>query len=140
MPRATPTPRSGASHCAAAPATRYSEPPARPEAAELPTRAAQDADLGADPFDVVVSFNVRALTDPAQEATWDVVARVLYGFRISVLFGLVLGATPIGDGLYAAVTSVGAWLSDGVDPVSFGRGGDRPLTLSWAIWDAYFAD
>lgn len=34
----------------------------------------------------------------------------------------------------------GAWLSDGVDPVYFGRGGDRPLTLSWAIWDAYFAD
>jgi len=33
---------------------------------------------------------------------------------ICVLFGLVLGATPIGDGLYAAVASVGAWLSDAV--------------------------
>ena len=31
---------------------------------------------------------------------------------VCVLFGLVLGATPIGDGLYAAVASVGAWLSD----------------------------
>ena len=31
---------------------------------------------------------------------------------VCVLFGLVLGATPIGDGLYAGVASVGAWLAD----------------------------
>ena len=31
---------------------------------------------------------------------------------VCVLFGLVLGATPIGDGLYAGVAAVGAWLSD----------------------------
>ena len=31
---------------------------------------------------------------------------------VCVLFGLVLGATPIGDGLYAGIASVGAWLSD----------------------------
>jgi len=36
---------------------------------------------------------------------------------ICVLFGLVLGATPIGDGLYAAVASVGVWLSDAVSGV-----------------------
>ena len=33
---------------------------------------------------------------------------------VCILFGLVLGATPIGDGLYAGVASVGAWLSDAV--------------------------
>lgn len=33
---------------------------------------------------------------------------------ICVLFGLVLGATPIGDALYSGVASVGAWLSDAV--------------------------
>jgi hypothetical protein len=31
---------------------------------------------------------------------------------VCVLFGLVLGATPIGDGLYSGVASVGFWLSD----------------------------
>ena len=31
---------------------------------------------------------------------------------VCVLFGLVLGATPIGDGVYAGVASVGAWLAD----------------------------
>ena len=31
---------------------------------------------------------------------------------VCVLFGLVLGATPIGDGLYAGVAAVGLWLSD----------------------------
>ena len=31
---------------------------------------------------------------------------------VCVLFGLVLGATPIGDGLYSGVASVGVWLSD----------------------------
>ena len=33
---------------------------------------------------------------------------------VCVLFGLVLGATPIGDGLYSAVAAVGGWLSDAV--------------------------
>ncbi len=33
---------------------------------------------------------------------------------VCVLFGLVLGATPIGDGLYAWVAATGAWLSDAV--------------------------
>lgn len=30
---------------------------------------------------------------------------------VCVLFGLVLGATPTGDGLYSAVASLGGWLS-----------------------------
>ena len=33
---------------------------------------------------------------------------------VCVLFGLVLGATPIGDGLYSAVSAVGFWISDAV--------------------------
>lgn len=33
---------------------------------------------------------------------------------VCVVFGLVLGATPIGDGVYAAVASVGRWLSGAV--------------------------
>ena len=33
---------------------------------------------------------------------------------VCILFGLVLGATPIGDGLYSGVAAVGAWLSDAV--------------------------
>ena len=33
---------------------------------------------------------------------------------VCVLFGLVLGATPIGDGLYSGVSAVGVWLSDAV--------------------------
>jgi hypothetical protein len=33
---------------------------------------------------------------------------------VCVLFGLVLGATPIGDATYSAVASVGLWLSDAV--------------------------
>jgi hypothetical protein len=28
---------------------------------------------------------------------------------VCVVFGLVLGATPIGDGIYAAVAAVGRW-------------------------------
>ena len=31
---------------------------------------------------------------------------------VCVLFGLVLGATPIGDGLYSGVAAVGVWLSN----------------------------
>ena len=50
----------------------------------------QDADLGADPFHVVVAFNVRAFSDPAQEATWDVVARVLApAGRVVVAFSVM---------------------------------------------------
>lgn len=30
---------------------------------------------------------------------------------VCVLFGLVLGATPIGDGVYSVVASVGRWAS-----------------------------
>ena len=33
---------------------------------------------------------------------------------VCVLFGLVVGATPIGDATYAAVASAGLWLSDAV--------------------------
>ena len=36
---------------------------------------------------------------------------------VCVLFGLVLGATPIGDAVYSAVASVGAWLADAVTGV-----------------------
>ncbi len=48
-----------------------------------------DADLGSTPFDVVVSFDVRAFwTPPAPE--WDVVARVLApGGRVVVAFSLM---------------------------------------------------
>ncbi len=31
---------------------------------------------------------------------------------VCVLFGLVLGATPIGDGVYSVVASIGRWASD----------------------------
>ena len=31
---------------------------------------------------------------------------------VCVLFGLVLGATPMGDALYLGVASIGVWLSD----------------------------
>ena len=31
---------------------------------------------------------------------------------VCVLFGLVLGATPIGDALYSGIAAVGVWLSD----------------------------
>ena len=49
-----------------------------------------DADLGPHAFDVVVSFNVRALSDPAQKATWDVVCRVLApAGRVVVAFSVM---------------------------------------------------
>ena len=57
----------------------------------LQAASLQHADLGADPFDVVVSVNVRALSDPAQEATWDVVARVLApAGRVVVAFSVMV--------------------------------------------------
>ena len=31
---------------------------------------------------------------------------------VCVLFGLVLGATPIGDALYSGIAEVGLWLSE----------------------------
>ena len=50
----------------------------------------RDAELGPRPFDVVVSFDVRAFHDPAQEATWDVVSRVLApGGRVVVAFSVM---------------------------------------------------
>lgn len=68
----------------------------------------QDADLGPDAFDVVVSFNVRALHDPAQEATWDVVDRVLApAGRVVVAFSVM---TPGAD---AAVVDTVARLAAG---------------------------
>jgi hypothetical protein len=36
---------------------------------------------------------------------------------VCVLFGLVLGATPIGDAAYSAVASVGGWFSDALTGV-----------------------
>ena len=58
------------------------------------TGALTDADLGPQPFDVVVSFNVRAFwTSPAPE--WDVVARALApGGRVVVAFSLMTGDVP----------------------------------------------
>jgi cyclopropane fatty-acyl-phospholipid synthase-like methyltransferase len=49
-----------------------------------------DADLGSEPFDVVVSFNVRAFWDAGAPRTWDVVDRVLapHG-RVVVAFSLM---------------------------------------------------
>ena len=70
---------------------------------ELQAALVQDTDLGADPFDVVVSFNVRAFSDPAQEATWDVVDRVLApAGRVLVAFSVMTPGTD--DDVVAAVS------------------------------------
>ncbi|MFW3172309.1 class I SAM-dependent methyltransferase [Geodermatophilus sp. CPCC 206100] len=62
----------------------------------LHAAALRDADLGTEPFDVVVSFNVRAFWDADEEATWDVVARVLApGGRVLVAFSVM---TPGAEG------------------------------------------
>jgi ubiquinone/menaquinone biosynthesis C-methylase UbiE len=68
----------------------------------LQAAALHEADLGPHPFDVVVSFNVRALSDPAQEVTWDVVSRVLApAGRVVVAFSVM---TPgVEDDVVAAV-------------------------------------
>ena len=42
------------------------------------------------------------------------VARKARRAALAAGFGLVLGATPIGDGLYSAVAAVGVWLTDAV--------------------------
>ena len=56
----------------------------------LQAAALSDADLGAQPFDVVVSFDVRAFWDPARAATWDVVSRVLApAGRVVVAFSVM---------------------------------------------------
>lgn len=56
----------------------------------LQAAALRDADLGTEPFDVVVSFNVRAFWDADQEATWDRVAQVLApGGRVVVAFSVM---------------------------------------------------
>jgi SAM-dependent methyltransferase len=61
----------------------------------LVTAALTDADLGTQPFDVVVSFNVRAFwTPPAPE--WDVVAGVLApGGRVFVAFQVMGADAPL---------------------------------------------
>jgi SAM-dependent methyltransferase len=49
-----------------------------------------DADLGPEPFDVVVSFNVRAFWDAGAERTWEVVGRVLApGGRVVVALSVM---------------------------------------------------
>jgi SAM-dependent methyltransferase len=65
--------------------------------------ALADADLGSDPFDAVVGFDVRAFWDPAQEATWDVVDRVLApAGRVLVAFSVM--APGAEDDVVAAVS------------------------------------
>jgi SAM-dependent methyltransferase len=60
----------------------------------LQAAALSDADLGPDPFDVVVGFDVRAFWDPAQQATWDVVDRVLApAGRVVVAFSVMTPGT-----------------------------------------------
>jgi hypothetical protein len=72
----------------------------------LQAAALSDADLGSVPFDVVVCFDVRALTDPAQEATWDVVDRVLApSGRVVVAFSVMTPGTA--DDVVATVTRLG---------------------------------
>jgi SAM-dependent methyltransferase len=69
----------------------------------LQAAALADADLGSDPFDAVVGFDVRAFWDPAQEATWDVVDRVLApGGRVLVAFSVMTPGTE--DDVVAAVS------------------------------------
>ncbi|MGK5173150.1 class I SAM-dependent methyltransferase [Geodermatophilus sp. CPCC 205761] len=52
--------------------------------------ALRDAHLGAEPFDVVVSVNVRAFWDADAATTWDVVSRVLApDGRVVVAFSLM---------------------------------------------------
>jgi len=56
----------------------------------LQAAALSDADLGPDPFDAVVSFNVRAFSEPSQQATWDVISRVLApAGRVVVAFSVM---------------------------------------------------
>ena len=56
----------------------------------LQAAALSDADLGPRPFDVVVSFDVRAFSDSALQATWDVVRRVLApAGRVVVAFSVM---------------------------------------------------
>ncbi|SDY87314.1 Methyltransferase domain-containing protein [Geodermatophilus africanus] len=69
----------------------------------LQAAALADADLGSGPFDVVVGFDVRALWDPAQEMTWDVVDRVLApDGRVIVAFSVMTPGTE--DDVVAAVS------------------------------------
>jgi cyclopropane fatty-acyl-phospholipid synthase-like methyltransferase len=69
----------------------------------LQAAALADADLGSDPFDAVVGFDVRAFWDPSQETTWDVVDRVLApGGRVLVAFSVMTPGTE--DDVVAAVS------------------------------------
>ncbi|MGY1636221.1 class I SAM-dependent methyltransferase [Geodermatophilus sp. SYSU D00742] len=79
------------------------------EAGRVRLQAAQllDADLGSGPFDVVVSFDVRAFWDAGAPRTWDVVDRVLAcDGRVVVAFSLMTAGAdgPVVD----AVTRLGA--------------------------------
>jgi SAM-dependent methyltransferase len=88
----------------------------------LLTAALTAADLGEVPFDVVVSFDVRAFwTPPAAE--WDVVGRVLSpGGRVVVAFSLM---TPEAFG---PVTAAVARLAGerGIEQVAVRRGATSP--------------
>ncbi|WP_448611936.1 class I SAM-dependent methyltransferase [Geodermatophilus sp. URMC 60] len=69
----------------------------------LQAAALSDADLGSAPFDVVVAFDVRAFSDPGQEATWDVVDRVLApAGRVVVAFSVMTPGAE--DDVVATVT------------------------------------
>jgi cyclopropane fatty-acyl-phospholipid synthase-like methyltransferase len=62
------------------------------EAGQVRLQAAplHDADLGSVPFDVVVSFNVRAFWDAGATRTWEVVDRVLAADgRVVVAFSVM---------------------------------------------------
>ena len=80
----------------------------------------ENADLGSHPFDVVVSFNVRAFYDPAQQVTWDVVARVLApAGRVVVAFSVMTPGAE--DDVVATVTRLAGNRGLGVRAVHRGR-------------------
>ena len=88
----------------------------------LITAALTSAELGGTPFDVVVSFDVRAFwTPPAVE--WDVVARVLRpGGRVVVAFSL-MSADAFGP-VTAAITRLAR--DRGIGQVAVHRGATSP--------------
>ena len=90
----------------------------------LQAAALAGADLGPDPFDVVVSFNVRAFHDPREHATWDVVDRVLApAGRVVVAFSVM---TPGADA--AVVDTVGRLATDrGLAVAAVHHGATAPM-------------
>ncbi|MGY1663721.1 class I SAM-dependent methyltransferase [Geodermatophilus sp. SYSU D00705] len=79
-----------------------------------------DAELGSEPFDVVVSFNVRAFWDAGASRTWEVVDRVLAAEgRVVVAFSVMSAGAeePVVD----AVTRLGAGRGLAVHAVHRGR-------------------